>query len=722
MARGDNIPDRDFNLASSNADARGMTADDSNIWVVDETANKVFVYTINGVRVPNMDFNLHANNGHAQGITTDGTNIYIVDDSDDQIFVYSRAGAFVRRMNLDSANTSADGITNDGTNLYVIESRGDKVFAYTLTGTRVASLDFAIADGSSGITTDGEYFYISNTREDKVYVYNLSGVHQSNLDFDFTATNTSPQGISVSDVDLLVADGTANKIFFYEIIETKGRGDVVRDFTLDSDNRTVAGMDIDGSLLYTVDATDDKIFVYSITNPTTVNRLTGREFNLDSNNSNATGLTISGGVIYILDGSDKVFVYSTSGTLRYSFDLDPANTVPDGITSDGTYLYVVDRADRKVYAYSLTGDRQTDKDFTLVAANSSARGITFDGEYFLIPDDASTDKVFVYDTNGGNQSSLEFDFAPHSSNPRGAATDGTILYVAEIDMQVLGFLLVDSSIPVLVIDPPPPTPTLPPAERQFLTLEGIDMTTGNYRFWSPTLFSYEEIGNIVKPHARADGGSFLHGKLLPRRLRLEGYVLGRDRNHAIELVDNLKALLNQHITFGARFPEGERVWDCYIDRFSPQPTPTSVNRIPIAITLIAPNGYAYTPVLSRVFSHKINGNDVDFTLNAPASNYRVVADLTIRINNVGRSFITNPQQIVIRNTVLGTQLELRALLGVGSEIKIDGRDETVLLNGAPIRHSGLFPYLTARNQVLRLTTQDNGLSYTPILRGRYLWT
>lgn len=722
MARGDNIPDMDFNLTSTNADARGMTSNESNVWVIDEGANKVFVYTRAGVRVADRDFNLHNNNKHPQGITTDNTNFYVVDDSDDEVFVYSMTGAFVRRFNLDSANTSADGITTDGTNLYVIESRGDKVFAYTLTGSRVASLDFAIADGSSGITTDGEYFYISNLREDKVYVYNLSGVRQSDLDFDFATTNTSPQGISISDVDLLVADGTANKIFFYEIIETKGRGDPVRDFTLDSDNRTVEGMDIDGSLLYTVDANDDKIFVYSILSPTTVTRLAGREFNLDSNNSNATGLTISGGVIYILDGSDKVFVYSTTGTLRYSFDLDPANTHPDAITSDGTFLYVVDRTDRKVYAYSLTGARESDKDFNLVAANSSARGITFDGEYFLVADSGTVDKVFVYDTNGGNQPSLEFTFAPHTSAPRGLANDGTILYVAEQDMRVIGFLLADSSIPVLVIDPPPPTPTLPPAERQFLTLEGIDITTGNIKLFSPNLFSYEEIENIVKPHARADGGSFLHGKLLPRRLVLEGYVLGQDRNHAIQLIDNLKALLNQHISFGARFPEGERVWDCYIERFSPQITGSTVNKIPLMITLIAPNGYGYTPVASRVFTHVINGNDIDFTLNAPASNYRVVADLTIRVNVVGRNFITNPQQIIITNTVLGTQLEFRALLGVGSEVVINGQDETILLDGEPVRFSGLFPFLTARNQVLRLTTQDNGLGYTPILRGRYLWT
>ena len=88
----------------------------------------------------NRDFDLNSANTNPQGITTDGTNIFVVDNTDDKVYVYTMSGTYVKNFNLNSANTNPFGITTDGTNIFVVDVTDDKVYVYTMSGTYVQKI------------------------------------------------------------------------------------------------------------------------------------------------------------------------------------------------------------------------------------------------------------------------------------------------------------------------------------------------------------------------------------------------------------------------------------------------------------------------------------------------------------------------------------------------------------------------------------------------------
>ncbi|MEZ6096027.1 MAG: hypothetical protein R3C03_17685 [Pirellulaceae bacterium] len=69
-------------------------------------------------------------NASPTGITTDGERLWVVDDLADKVFVYSLVGGLLGSWSLDSGNDTPSGITNDangGSSLWVVDRAG-KVF------------------------------------------------------------------------------------------------------------------------------------------------------------------------------------------------------------------------------------------------------------------------------------------------------------------------------------------------------------------------------------------------------------------------------------------------------------------------------------------------------------------------------------------------------------------------------------------------------------------
>ena len=213
----------DFDLVTANAQPDGITTDGTYFYVVDETDERVYVYTLAGARQTSREFDLHrGDTDRPFGITTDGTYLYVADLTDDHVYVYTLAGArqSSREFDLHNTNGNPTGITTDGTYLYVPEGDASqpKIYVYTLAGARQSAREFDLPAANNiprGITTDGTYLYVTDTTDDKIYVYTLAGARQSSREFDLHNTNGNPTGITTDGTYFYVADASADKVFVY---------------------------------------------------------------------------------------------------------------------------------------------------------------------------------------------------------------------------------------------------------------------------------------------------------------------------------------------------------------------------------------------------------------------------------------------------------------------------------------------------------------------------
>ena len=191
------------------------TAAGNKVWVVDGN-KKVYVYDVDGVLLGSWTANGLTT---PEDITTNGTDIWIVDDGANKVFKYAgSSGNGANRtsgsqnaassFNLNSNNGNAKGIVTDGTHLWVVNdaaSGADKVFKYTLSGSLVGSWTIDANNGSpTGITIDPanvNHIWIVDSADDAVYRYNgatsrTSGSQASDHVFQLAGGNGDAQGIA----------------------------------------------------------------------------------------------------------------------------------------------------------------------------------------------------------------------------------------------------------------------------------------------------------------------------------------------------------------------------------------------------------------------------------------------------------------------------------------------------------------------------------------------
>ena len=90
---------REFNLPAANNAPDGITTDGTYLYVVDQADDYVYVYTLAGARQSGREFDLldtttsslADGNTNPRGITTDGTYFYVVDATADKVYVYPRS-------------------------------------------------------------------------------------------------------------------------------------------------------------------------------------------------------------------------------------------------------------------------------------------------------------------------------------------------------------------------------------------------------------------------------------------------------------------------------------------------------------------------------------------------------------------------------------------------------------------------------------------------------
>jgi len=203
-----------YGLNSGNTAPRGAasTSAGDKVWVVDAN-KKVYVYNAAGGILSSWTAGSLASNATVEGIATNGTDVWIVDASSDKVFLYTNAAGLVSgtknaagSFKLNSGNTNPKDIVTDGVHLWVVnDSTTDKVFKYTLSGSLVGSWAIAGAGSSpTGITLDpsgGGSLWIVDGGTKRVYQYdNARGVTTGALapsaTFSLAAGNTNPQGIA----------------------------------------------------------------------------------------------------------------------------------------------------------------------------------------------------------------------------------------------------------------------------------------------------------------------------------------------------------------------------------------------------------------------------------------------------------------------------------------------------------------------------------------------
>ena len=147
------------------------------------------------------------------------------------------------------------------------------------------------------------------------------------------------------------------------------------------------------------------------------------ESNSGNNCSTAVGVTVS-----------------ASQTQIVGFDLASENRHPETIGFANDRLYVIDYSDDKVYAYLVSGERDSPSDFELHSDNQSARGIAFANDRFYVLDDHD-DKVYAYLASGERDSDSEFDLDSENRGPGAIGFANDRFYVIDyFDNKVYAYL------------------------------------------------------------------------------------------------------------------------------------------------------------------------------------------------------------------------------------------------------------------------------------------
>ena len=136
---------------------------------------------------------------------------------------------------------------------------------------------------------------------------------------------------------------------------------------------------------------------------------------------------------YLPDEDDrKVYAYSASGQPEAAagFDLSADNGDAKGITFANNRFFVSDEDDDKVYAYSASGQPEVAAGFDLIGDNGGAEGITFANNRFFVSD-GDDRKVYAYSASGQPEAAAGFDLIADNGHPAGITFANNRFFVVD---------------------------------------------------------------------------------------------------------------------------------------------------------------------------------------------------------------------------------------------------------------------------------------------------
>ena len=448
--------DLDGLIAAGNNSPRGISSDETTIWVPDSSDDKIYAYhKFDKTRDSSGDFDTleAANNGIPTGIWSNGNTMWVADSGDDKIYAY-RMSDKTRDASKDfntlsaAGNHNTAGIWSDGATMWVADPDDDKLYAYRMSDkTRDASKDFNTLDAENvfayGIWSDNTTMWVAERGNAKLYAYRMSNkTRDASKDFNTldAAGNAEPTGIASDGVTMWTADYNNNKVYSYNMPGST-------DATLSA--LTVSPKDIIG---FASDRTSYEVGVASTVTQATITATatesnatisygaTGRQVDLSTGQNTATvtvtardGTTTQTYTVNINRGVTDPYGWKAGE------DLDgliaARNYSPRDIWSNRQTMWVIDSGEDKLYAYRLSdGARDDNKDFdTLDAAgNDQPRGIWSDGATMWVTD-SNDDKIYAYRMSDKTRDASK-DFDPLDSENQiatGIWSDGATMWVAD---------------------------------------------------------------------------------------------------------------------------------------------------------------------------------------------------------------------------------------------------------------------------------------------------
>jgi hypothetical protein len=275
----------------------------------------------------------------------------------------------------------------------------------------------AIATGSMPVTTE---FALPASVPFGNYTLTVIANGIASDSVQFTGGNLGPK--------FYVVDDAAQNNSFKYAADGTSQGST----PLNSGNSAPRGVasTIAGDKTWVIDS-NRKVYVYSASGSLLGSWTAGTL----ANNATPEGIATNGTDVWIVDAkSDKVFRYAGAATrlsggqnAASSFNLNSGNTSPKDLVTNGTSLWVVnDAATDKVFKYSTGGSLQGS--WTTIGAGSQPTGITIDpanvSDIWIV--DNGTDRVYQYTgaasrTSGSQVASASFALAPGNTNPQGIA-------------------------------------------------------------------------------------------------------------------------------------------------------------------------------------------------------------------------------------------------------------------------------------------------------------
>ncbi len=500
-----------FYLDDQNDRPRGITYANNRFYVI---GGKVYAYTAAGQRDAASDF--YMDHVFRRGITYADDRFFVL--GHDKVHAYMNSGQrdAASDFDLDDDYESLEKITYANDRLYVVAEPKKlhteyerKLYAYTVSGQRDAASDVELlrpnalpfgigitygASDTYGITYVNNRFFL--VRRDKVYAYTNSGQRDaaSDFDLDFRITHfvsaVYPRGITSANNRFYVLEDSTHidadpndRVGVYEysgrfrpspdlIVNTSVREKALapgQSFTLSatvknvgdaqassttlryvrSDDWSISQDDTQGgsAAVGVLDPLDTSPVNVTLTAPSTagtyyywahadvleqeeieynnysevaqvsvydVGTPTSTDFELANNNS-PSSITYANDRFYVADLEDgKIYAYTVSGQrdTAADFKLEP-HVVPLGITYANRRFYVADVSGGKVYAYTVSGQRDASADFAV--SDSALTGITYANDRFFVVH-ASDDKVYAYTGSGQRDADSDFeldgDFSP----------------------------------------------------------------------------------------------------------------------------------------------------------------------------------------------------------------------------------------------------------------------------------------------------------------------
>ncbi len=307
---GTKIPTEDFPIVAS---AEGITVYNNKFYITSVSDNKVHVYSIAGTPLSIENFTLDSENIDPEGITIYNNKFYVVDASKDKVFVYNITTEF-GSFQLHQNNADSTGMTYHDGKFYNCDYATRKVFIYDVLGNYES--DFALENTNlnpSGIVEYNSELYITDHTSKKVYVYDLAGTFQRVISIH--ADNDFPYEIThYNNKFYILNSGNTRQVFIYD-----NSFNYENRFTLDSTNDSPSGITAKDGYLYVSDGSADKVFVYNIDGSAQLplgTHLPDADFLLNSANSHSAGITWYNNKLYVSDfESDRVYIYGFSAHL-----------------------------------------------------------------------------------------------------------------------------------------------------------------------------------------------------------------------------------------------------------------------------------------------------------------------------------------------------------------------------------------------------------------------